>query len=67
MRRLFREVDADGNGKVDFEEFLALVRQRSNKASQKGKKMLEQKKLSIFLLTGVGQGEEPKFGDIPQV
>ena len=29
VRRLFREVDEDGNGKVDFEEFLGLVGQRS--------------------------------------
>merc|ERR1711890_223051 len=27
VRRLFSEVDTDGNGKVDFEEFLDLVRE----------------------------------------
>ena len=35
MRRLFGEVDEDGNGKVDFEEFLKLVRQRGKEALQK--------------------------------
>ena len=35
MKRLFREVDEDGNGKVDFEEFLKLVRQRGKEATQR--------------------------------
>merc|ERR1719427_2404841 len=34
VRRLFGEVDEDGNGKVDFEEFLRLVKQRSKTTTQ---------------------------------
>ena len=52
MKRLFREVDEDGNGKVDFEEFLKLVRQRGKEATQRVNDMT--KALGTVGVWGVG-------------
>ena len=33
MRNLFSKVDTDGNGKIDFEEFLKLMKHREKKTA----------------------------------
>ena len=72
MDHLFKTIDVDGNGTIDFEEFLLLFKSKGSQAKAKAKEAKEakdpdQKLMEVFDIDGTGYLSPSEWIQVCQV